>query len=624
IISTQGAGTVLNIIGSSSISASVLDVGAGTLIDLNSTGSMNIAGISGSGAIKLTQNNITINTGTPQTSTNTITGGKGITFGSGNNTVTFTVNGSNNYTGGTTIASGGSGVTTVKIANGNAFSNTASLSVGTNGVLQLNGSNETIGTLLGTGVNAAIDNSSTTFSTLTINTAVAGNGSYAGILKNTGTGRLGLTKTGINTQTLTGLSTYTGATTVNNGTLLLDLSTNTTGVLNSAAALQLGGGTLAVQGKSSGVSSQTMGALALTANTGSGLVLNSNGGGGVTQTLGNNWTRGAGATLAIDTSSSAANALISNPSAALANGIITYATVKDASGIGFATGNGTNIVRYTGATPLQASGNNASTNYSTSGNLTLGGSETVNSLAIDTRSAAGSLDLNGGTFSTNALLMSGDANYTIRNGQTGQNDAELIVHQYGTGALTIAGPVSGGSGSLTKAGTGMLILTGSSSYTGATNLNGGTVRFSALNNLGNGGAINFGGGALQYAKGNTADITTRAVTLAGAGGTMDTNGNNVTFAGGMSGNGGLTKTGEGTLTLSGSNTYTGDTAINNGTLRLDLSNNPTGVVSPDSALLLGGGTLNVKGASTGASSQTLGGMAVISGGNHVVVDSNGG
>ena len=52
--------------------------------------------------------------------------------------------------------------------------------------------------------------------------------------------------------------------------------------------------------------------------------------------------------------------------------------------------------------------------------------------------------------------------------------------------------------------------------------------------------------------------------------TLTTGGDNnsTTFAGTISGNGGLTKVGAGTFTLSGNNTYTGPTAVSGGTLQL--------------------------------------------------------
>ena len=59
------------------------------------------------------------------------------------------------------------------------------------------------------------------------------------------------------------------------------------------------------------------------------------------------------------------------------------------------------------------------------------------------------------------------------------------------------------------------------------------------------------GGGLQWATGNTADISGRLTALGAGGGIFDTNGNNVALANGISGAGGLTKDGAGTLTLTG-------------------------------------------------------------------------
>jgi YVTN family beta-propeller protein len=65
----------------------------------------------------------------------------------------------------------------------------------------------------------------------------------------------------------------------------------------------------------------------------------------------------------------------------------------------------------------------------------------------------------------------------------------------------------------------------------------------------------FTGGTLQIAGANI--VSALPIVLQAAGGTVDTNGNNATLSGAISGPGGLTKIGAGVLTLSGSSTYVG-------------------------------------------------------------------
>jgi autotransporter-associated beta strand protein len=200
---------------------------------------------------------------------------------------------------------------------------------------------------------------------------------------------------------------------------------------------------------------------------------------------------------------------------------------------------------------------------------------------------------------TGTLILTGANNYgggTTVSGGTLQgtttslqgnilNNANVTFNQGTTG--TYAGIMSG-TGSLTVNGTGTVILGAVNTYGGGTTVSGGLVNFSNLGNFGSGN-ITLNGGGLQWASGNTTDISGRLNALGAGGSTFDTNGNNVTLASAITGTGGLTKVGLGTLTLSGANTYTGGTIINAGTLLL-----ASGVSLPTVGMVtINGGTLNI-------------------------------
>ncbi len=130
--------------------------------------------------------------------------------------------------------------------------------------------------------------------------------------------------------------------------------------------------------------------------------------------------------------------------------------------------------------------------------------------------------------------------------------------------LAVPGLISGGTASsntLSKTGAGTLVLTGANTYNGSTTLNGGVLNISDNTALGAAtGALNFSGSAtLQTAVSNLTLNANRTVTLTNAGtyvATFDVPTNSTlavagVFKGNVTTNSALTKTGPGTLVLTG-------------------------------------------------------------------------
>ena len=144
-----------------------------------------------------------------------------------------------------------------------AINTAADLDIGTygseNGTFNLAGFNQTVRGLISgsTGTARKVINSvASTTSILTVGNG-GGNYTFSGtILNNNGTGgTVALVKTGGGSQTLSGVNAYTGATTVNDGTLLI----KSPGSLHASSAVAVDGGTLTGNGTVNGL--VTVGAL---------------------------------------------------------------------------------------------------------------------------------------------------------------------------------------------------------------------------------------------------------------------------------------------------------------------------------------------------------------------------
>jgi fibronectin-binding autotransporter adhesin len=161
----------------------------------------------------------------------------------------------------------------------------------------------------------------------------------------------------------------------------------------------------------------------------------------------------------------------------------------------------------------------------------------------------------------------------------------------GSNNTTFGGVINNGSGvvGLTKSGAGTLLLTGANGFTGGVALNGGTLGAGSANALGSSGAISFGGGTLQYSASNTTDYSGRFSNAASQQYSIDTNGQNVTLASNLTSSGGsFTKLGIGTVSITGSNSYSGGTTITSGTVEVSAGGSVGG-----SAAGLGTGAVSV-------------------------------
>ncbi|EIP2240436.1 autotransporter outer membrane beta-barrel domain-containing protein [Salmonella enterica subsp. enterica] len=583
-------------------------------------------------------------------------GGTGSVVKSGDKTLTLS--GSNTYTGGTTISGGTLVATNVEaLGTGNVTDN-ATLELSTGGdfanniggtgsvvksgdeTLTLSGANSytggtTIsgGTLVATNVDALGTGDVTDNATLELNTG----GDFTNNISGSGQ----VVKSGDKTLTLSGINSYTGGTTISGGTLIAThVNALGTGAIDNRASLLLdasGQFTVTDLTTESGGNTEigagsTLQATTLTQKSDSTLTINLNSNtadpvihaASQVSLAGTLDITGVGDVLDSDPASTddldTFTLIASDKTIAGDFEKLTVAGM-DADLADFITVDGRiddtgKQYELTTALTWYADRDDAVTDAHGTFNLTnADGSFAVNTVlenvdaTLDPASAtgwdgtslikqgAGTLILNAENTYTGGTTISGGTLVATNVDALGSgdvtDDATLELNTGGTFDNAISG-----SGKVEKSGDDALTLSGANTYTGGTLISDGTLVASNVEALG------------------TGDVTDNAVLELNTGGDFDN---------AISGSGQVEKSGDGTLTLSGSNTYTGGTTINDGTLiATSVDALGSGDVTDDATLELNtGGTFdNAIGGSgnvvkSGADTLTLSGSNSYTGGTTI-------
>lgn len=506
-------------------------------------------------------------------------------------TGTLTLSGANTYTYDTVVSAG-----SLKLGASHVIPDVSALTVAAGAVFDLNSYSDTVGSLggggnvlLGSGTLTAVNATTTTLSG-----TISGTGNF--------------TKTGTATLGLTGTNIYSGATTVDSGTLtvynagkisgtgsvtlagqgmlhLLNSTTNLSDRINDNASVTLAGGRILLAGNGSANTTETVGAL--TVSAGASKIAIAPGTGRTAELTAGPLTRADFGTLSFEGTnfgsgtSGARVKFTAVPS--LDDGILPYAVVNGAD---FATYDGTyGITPYTGyVTSLSPAGSTDNVKISAAGNIA--SNTSVNSLIVNgnynvTGSAGTTLTLESG-----GLLTTGTTTISVPTLAFGGVDGKIFTY----GDTTIDSVITGNAG-LSKSGSGSLTLTAATAYAGQTFINEGTLKGTTVS-LQNNAAITVNT-ALEFAQ-----------SAAG------------TFAAEISGLGTLIKSGAGTLTLTGQNTLAGTTVVKEGTLAYGTDN-----ALGTGAVTVTGGTLAIGSYSDAVGIVTLSGGAITGTGGVLTGDS---
>jgi fibronectin-binding autotransporter adhesin len=554
--------------------------GSGSSVSVASGATLDLAGFNTSVGILTGAGNLTLGSAALRVGgTNSSSTFAGVISGTGSvnhvGTGTLTLSGANSYSGGTTVSQG-----TLAAGAAGVFG-TGAMNVASGATLDLAGFNNSVGALTGAGTVAL------GAGTLTANTGAAG-ATFAGTL--TGTG--GFTMAGTGVQTLSGVNSYTGATTVNSGTL----RAGSTGALGAGAVTVASGATLDLAGFATtlqtlnGTGSVAIGAGALTVganNSSSSFAGVISGPGSLTQTGTGTFTISGANTYtgATNVNGGTLRAGAVNTLGAGSANVASGATL-DLAGFNNRIGglNGAGAVTL-GAGMLTLGTGNTSGSFSGiisgAGGVTMTGTGTQ--VLSGTNSYTGGTNVNGGILRAGSTAAFGAGPVTVATGSTldlaGFNNAIGVLSgsgnvTLGSAALTLGGTSSSsafagiisGTGIVNHTGTGTLTLSGTNTYSGGTNVNAGTIALGSASALGTGPVAVASGATLSLAGQNVSlgAISGAGNIALGAGTLTLTGSRSSTFAGAITGTGGVISNNTGTTTLSGANSYTGATTINSG------------------------------------------------------------
>lgn len=542
-----GSATVNNLVLASGTADLVLTGNA----TLNATRGIGLGATSGSSGITAlidvaSGQSAAIN-GVIQSAGNTGVNSLTVNSGTGNNG-TLTLGGANLFTGATIIDNG-----ILNLGNSLALQTSTldynnhggSLSFGTLTAATLGG--------LSGAQDLVLDNTTPAAVTLTVGNNNAST-TYSGALSGNGS----LTKTGTGTLILTGNHTYTNTTLVSSGVLQL----NPGGAINcGVASVADGTGQLVVNGGALTATNGTIGNSA-------GLLVSA-GSATYTGTLSTDNNTSGSTLIAITGGTFSAAGVAMGKMLALSTQPTSGSTTS-----GFYVNGGT--ANISGDLTVNFGNNSSTSARMDSGNLN------VNTITVGLNNSSrwSVMDMNGGSL----VVKDTAAGIKLGNGQSGNavflmrggtaTVGKITLGYTGIGNMASVFDMTGGSLDLGIGG--ISVASTASGFVYTNYLSGGIL-----------------GAAADWS--SSADMILGSTTIQAA--DSSATAHNIALSGVLSGAGALTKTGNGTLTLSAGNTYTGNTTVNGGTL---LVNNTTGSGTGSGSVAVSGGTLGGNGTISGA------------------------